>query len=270
MLKKNKNNVSMNQGVRLMMKERQKEIQRYIERKGEVTLSELAEEFSSWSEMTIRRDLDYLEQNRVLLRTKHGARIMPSIYDVNCGVFGEREKRNPAEKMEIARKAAEMITSDMSIFVDAGSTAMAFAHCIPDRDLIVITSAPNVGLEIAMRTTKPTVIFLGGPLIRKTMNVAGLSVLDQLKNLNIDTAFMSASGYTDATGFSISGQQTSILKRTVVNSARRVVMMIDSSKFCSIYPYTFARANEIDTVVSDSGIPQNIKNGFLQEGVKVL
>ena len=56
------------------MKERQEAIKRYIERKGDVTLSELTKEFSDWSEMTIRRDLEFLEQRRFLIRTTRGAR----------------------------------------------------------------------------------------------------------------------------------------------------------------------------------------------------
>ncbi len=254
----------------MMMKERQEQIKRYIERKGEVSLIELAAEFSSWSEMTIRRDLEFLEQHRFLIRTKRGARIMPAIYEVNTGVYGEREKRNNELKQEIAIKAASMIDSDISMFLDAGTTAMAFARHIPDRNLIVITSSPNIGIEIAMKKEKPTVIMLGGTLSRKTMAISGLNVLDQLKNLNIDTAFMCTSGYTQSTGFSVCNQHGCVLKQAVVAAARRVVMLMDSTKICSILPYTFARITDIDTLVTDSQAPESLKNEFRKAGVKVI
>ena len=93
------------------MKERQEAIKRYIERKSDVTLAELTREFSDWSEMTIRRDLEFLEQRRFLIRTKRGARIMPTSYEVSVGMYGEREKRNCDLKQEIAAKAARRLQS---------------------------------------------------------------------------------------------------------------------------------------------------------------
>ncbi|MBQ7730822.1 MAG: DeoR/GlpR transcriptional regulator, partial [Lentisphaeria bacterium] len=132
------------------MKERQEAIKRYIERKGDVTLSELAQEFSDWSEMTIRRDLEFLEQRRFLIRTKRGARIMPTSYEVSVGMYGEREKRNCDLKQEIAAKAAALVETDISMYLDAGSTAMMLARELPDRNLIITTSAPNIGIEIVL------------------------------------------------------------------------------------------------------------------------
>ena len=113
------------------MKERQEAIKRYIERKGDVTLSELTKEFSDWSEMTIRRDLEFLEQRRFLIRTKRGARIMPTSYEVSVGMYGEREKRNCDLKQEIAAKAAALVETDISMYLDAGSTAMMLARELP-------------------------------------------------------------------------------------------------------------------------------------------
>ena len=252
------------------MKERQEAIKRYIERKGDVTLSELTGEFSDWSEMTIRRDLEFLEQRRFLIRTKRGARIMPTSYEVSVGMYGEREKRNCDLKQEIAAKAAALVETDISMYLDAGSTAMMLARELPDRNLIITTSAPNIGIEIVLKKKNPTVILLGGTLQRKTISISGLNVLDQLKTLNIDTAFICASGYTDATGFSVGGQHECVLKRAVIASARRVIMMMDSSKLNSILPFTFARLSDVDTFITDSKAPESIKAAFRAAGIQVL
>ena len=95
-------------------------------------------------------------------------------------------------------------------------------------------------------------------------------MLDQLKTLNIDTAFVCASGYTDATGFSVGGQHECVLKRAIIASARRVIMLMDSSKLNSILPFTFARLSDIDTFVTDSKAPESIKAAFRAAGVHVI
>ena len=99
--------------------------------------------------------------------------------------------------------AGKYIQQDSGIFLDAGSTIMALARQLPDVNTAIITSAPNIALEIAWKKQHPTIILLGGTLSRKTISISGMNVLDQLHNLNIDTAFMSASAFTEKAGFSV-------------------------------------------------------------------
>ncbi len=264
MLKNAQGKVSAN------MKERQEAIRKFIEEHGEALISELAVHFSSWSEMTIRRDLEYLEKNRYILRTKGGARILPASYGLSEDVYGEREKRNYPQKQEIARKAAELVDEESGIYLDAGSTMMALARQLPDVNTAVITSAPNIALELAWKKQNPAVILLGGTLSRKTISISGLNVLDQLRNLNIDTAFMCASGYTEKAGFSVGSQHESELKRTVIERARRVVMLFDSSKSGVLMPFTFARPENIDVLVTDCDFPENLRKVFQDADVTIL
>jgi len=252
------------------MKERQAAIKEYLEEHGEASIGELAAEFSDWSEMTIRRDLEMLEKSRCLIRTKGGARVMPAGYGLSEDVYGEREHRNYAQKQEIALKAAQLVESDSGIFVDAGSTMMAFSRHLPDENIAVITSAPNIGLEIVLKKQKPAVILLGGTLSRKTISVSGINVLEQLRNLNIDTAFMSTSGYTDDAGFSVGNQYECELKRAIISRARRVVMLFDSSKIGTMMPFTFAHPKDINILVSDSLLPKEVRAVFRDAKVKII
>lgn len=254
----------------MMLKERQEAIKHYIEKKGNVTLDELGEKFSDWSEMTLRRDLEFLEQRHFLIRTKGGARIMPSMYEITTGLSDERMEENLEQKKEIAEKAAALITSDIGLFIDAGSTGMEFARRIPDRNLIVVTAAPNIGMEVVMKKENVNLILLGGALSRRTMATYGPSAMEQLRNMNIDTAFMSTTGYTESTGFSISNHNACTVKQAVVSTARRVVMLMDSSKINSVMPYTFARLSDIDIIITDSQMPESVKEDLRQAGVQVL
>jgi len=252
------------------MKARQEAIKSYIEERGEVGLSELTTRFSDWSEMTIRRDLAFLEEQRCIIRTKGGARVLPTSYGVTEDVYGEREKRNFPQKQEIARKAAELAEADSGIFLDAGSTIMAFSRLLPDKNIAVITASPNIALEVLRTKQNPTLILLGGTLSRKTISVSGLHVLDQLRDLNVDTAFMCASGYSEEAGFSVGSQNECELKRTVIERARRVVMLFDSSKMETTMPFTFARPEDIDILVTDGAFPKKLRKQFTLKKVKIV
>lgn len=244
------------------MTERREAIRKFIEAKGEVSIGELAAHFASWSEMTLRRDLAALEQERRIILTRGGARTVPSRYGLHEDIYSEREQRNDQAKQLIAAKAVKLIEPDTGIFLDSGTTAMALARLVPDCHLAVITAAPNIALEVAMRKAKPSIIMLGGTLSRDEIAVSDPGIVDHLENLNIDTAFVTASGYDERGGFTVGSQLGALLKRAVVKRARRVVMMLDSSKIGTLLPFTFARREDVDVLVGDGELPGQLAEIF--------
>jgi DeoR/GlpR family transcriptional regulator of sugar metabolism len=208
--------------------------------------------------MTLRRDLAALERMQKLILTRGGARTIPSRYGLHEDIYSDREKINDEAKQLIASKAVALVEPDTGIFIDSGTTAMALARRLPDYHLAVITAAPNIALEIAMRKAKPSVIMLGGTLCRDEIAVADPEVLSYLEHLNIDTAFMAASGFDEKGGFTVGSQLGALLKRAVVKRARKVVMMLDSSKIGTLLPFTFARMEDVDVLVGDGKISENI------------
>ena len=248
------------------MRERREAIQKYIEAKGEVSIGELAAHFTSWSEMTIRRDLAALEQMHRIILTRGGARTIPTRYGLHEDMYSAREQLNDEAKQLIAAKAVELVEPDTGIFIDSGTTAMAFARRLPDCHLAVITAAPNIALEVAMRKVNPSIIMLGGTLNRSEIAVSDPEVVSLLEHLNIDTAFMAASGYDEKGGFTVGSQLGAMLKRAVVKRARKVVMMLDSSKIGALLPFTFARMEDVDVLVGDGKISENI----VKQSSKVL
>lgn len=242
------------------MKERRDAIRQFIEARGEVSISQLAAEFAGWSEMTIRRDLAFLAKSRLIILTRGGARLLPGRYGVSEDIYSEREQRNFAAKQTIAVKAAALIEPGKSIYIDSGTTAMALARALPDYNLVVVTSGPNIALEIAHRKEQPSIVLLGGTLTRKSLAISDPEISRQLDNLNIDTAFLGASGYDEAAGFSVGSQLDGLLKHAVLERARRAVIMLDSSKIGVILPFTFARLDNVDTLITDDDIPEDLKH----------
>ncbi|MBQ6352099.1 MAG: DeoR/GlpR transcriptional regulator [Lentisphaeria bacterium] len=241
------------------MKERREAIRRFIEERGEVSIGELAAAFGGWSEMTIRRDLDYLSGEHSIILTRGGARYLPGRYGLSEDIYSEREQRNLPDKQRLAEKALTLFAPGKGIFIDAGTTAMVLARRLPDENMVIVTSAPNIALEIATRKARPAVVMLGGTIARNTISVSNPSVETQLSELNIDTAFMSTSGFDEAAGFSVGHQLDALLKRAVIKRARRVVMLADSSKVGALLPFTFARLEDIDALVTDDNFPEDLR-----------
>ena len=241
------------------MKERREAIRRFIEERGEVSIGELAAAFDGWSEMTIRRDLDYLSGEHSIILTRGGARYLPGRYGLSEDIYSEREQRNLPDKQRLAEKALTLFEPGKGIFIDAGTTAMVLARRLPDENMVIVTSAPNIALEIATRKARPAVVMLGGTIARNTISISNPSVETQLSELNIDTAFMSTSGFDEAAGFSVGHQLDALLKRAVIKRARRVVMLADSSKVGALLPFTFARLEDIDALVTDDNFPEDLK-----------
>ena len=244
------------------MQDRLNAIYEHIKDRGDVTIVELVAKFNQWSEMTIRRDLAKLAAKKGIILTRGGAKYLPAKYGLSEDIYSEREFRNATFKREIAEKAATLIEPGTGIFIDSGTTAMALAKLLPDVNLVVVTPAPSLALEVMSHKQLPSVVLLGGTLSRHSLSVSDPEAWRQLDQLNIDTAFVAASGFDEKTGFSVGSQLESILKRAVISRARRVVILADSSKLGAMLPFSFAGFQDIDLMITDSAFPEDLKQEY--------
>lgn len=236
-------------------------MQAHIQEKGAATLKELHTLFPDVSLMTIHRDLDFLEANGFIHRVHGGAQAVGNLVEPG---FEARENENSAYKRKMAQKALHLIKPGNAIFLDSGTTCSALAEVLPDTDISVFTTGPNIALTL-MRLNKPSVNICGGSINRANLAVSGQSTLDMLKNVNIDTAFIGAGGYSSASGFTGGRESEAKVKELVIRKARTVVAMVDSSKLSRILPFTFARLADFHIVVDDGRLPDD----FLEEARKL-
>lgn len=226
-----------------------------IERKGEVTIAELTEMFPDVSSMTIRRDLDALENENKIVKIKGGAKSISHLSRtlIKGNVeddYVRRELLNPSLKSEIAKKAAPLAEEGRSIFIDAGSTMMSLASNLLDGRYYVITSGVNVALEMSLNK-HAKVHLLGGQLNRSNFCVSGAGALEQIKEMNIDIAFMGASGFSEDGGFTNGDFNECELKKAVIKKAKKTIILMDSTKLGKSMPYTFCQLSDIDALVID-------------------
>ena len=233
------------------MNERQQKIQTIISENGEAKLSELEQAFPDVSTMTLRRDLEKLETLGDVVRTRSGAKSIAYLSRLKEAQYSERENLNIPEKKIIAQKAYKLVEQGSSIFLDAGTTVTELSRLLANDKLFVITTAPNIALECA-KNSEITVFMTGGQLSAGNLSLSGINALGFLDQINIDTAFMAASGFTWNSGFTCGNYDECQMKKRVIGKAGRVIMLLDSAKFGKSMPFTIAAPSDIDILVTDA------------------
>ena len=171
----------------LSLPERHNRILALLQQNGSISVAQLAELFKV-SEVTIRKDLSYLEQQKKLYRT-HGSAILISPY-ISDRHVNEKEKKNVAEKRAIGAKAASLIAQDDSIIIASGTTMAFLAREIkPVGHLTVITAAVPV-TSILSQDANIDVIQLGGITRSSSVSVVGPFAEQMLRHFNCSKLFV--------------------------------------------------------------------------------
>ena len=245
---------------------RQEQIREYVEEKNVVTIKELQALFPEVSLMTIHRDLDALERSGTLVKFRGGAKSVRLAGDPE---FNVRMRENNAGKVEMARKALSLIQPKASVFLDASTTNLALAKCLPDISLNVFTTGPSVALELC-RLHNPVVTLCCGTINRKNLALSGQNTLEMLEGLNIDLAFIGVSGCSVDAGFTCGTEGDMLVKRLVISKARTSVMMCGQEKFSCLMPYTFAKLPDVDYLITDGVVQDHFAAAAAEAGVTII
>lgn len=248
--------------------ERRDLVNAYIQEKGEVQLRELEEIFKDVSSMTLRRDLAYLEKKGEIIRVRGGAKSIAYVSGIKEEHYSRRADANIEAKMKIAQKALKYVESGRSIFLDSGTTIMCLAQILPEEKLSIITSGPNIAIEI-IKKQHVSVTLIGGQLSRDTISLSGPHSIDFIRDINIDIAFMATSGFSLESGFTSGNYNECELKKAVIRKARRVILLMDSSKVDRNMPFTFAYLRDIDRLISECPLPEKVIKAALENNVEL-
>ncbi len=232
------------------MQDRREKILAYITEKGEASILELSGLFPNVSSMTIRRDLEFLELRGDVVRTKGGAKSIMHLSLRREAAYHHREAENADLKREIAEKTVTLIEDNSCIYFDAGSTMMQVVKQLGEKPLFAITNDPNLALEL-IKNPNCEVSMTSGKLSRRSISLSGLGAADFLSGINIGTAIMASSGYSPNLGFTCGTYDEAFLKRSVIASANRVILVMDSTKLSRSHPFTFAKPADIDCFITD-------------------
>ena len=249
-----------------MKRERIEELSELINKRGKLTLEQLEEYFPKVSQMTLRRDLFQLEEEGKIIRIRGGALSVKDVQKTSGEPYVKKTALHTDEKIAIAQKAAMLVDEGTSIFIDGGTTALYFAKELPDMKCNVFTNGIAVAQELAQKKNV-TVNLLGGLLIKDNLSTASPLAAQYFADTNFELAIISASAES---GFSCGAQVEADLLRFVRKKAKFVYMMLDSSKIGKIMPYTFARPEDINVLITDDAFPQSLKEQFKEKDIVVM
>ena len=253
--------------------ERRRQIIDIVESQERASVAELASRFQV-SEVTIRKDLVRLEADRVLQRV-HGGVILAAAEAGRRGLgdsepaFQLRERLQQAEKAAIGAAAAELIEDGDSIAIDASTTALHVArHLHAKRELTVITNGVRVATELAgLRGI--TVLMPGGRLRWEAFSLVGTWGESMLGRVNIQKALVGAVGLTLEQGLTDVTEEEAEVKRAMIGAARRVVAVIDHTKWGRVALSTFCPIQRVDLVITDAQAPAAMVAEVRARGIEV-
>lgn len=252
-----------------MKKDRLKQVQLFLDINGKMTIAELCEKFPGVSSMTIRRDLEELENAGSVLRVKNGAVSLTEITKYTDGDVTNRANMHIFEKQNIAEKAISLISEGQTIFIDGGSTTTFFARELPDKNYRVVTNGLNIAEELRNKKNA-SIIIVGGDFSKGNQATCGRRAENFMSNIDVDVAVMATTAYSYRDGFSCAVREEAELKSYVISRAKKRIMLLDSSKLDKSLSYTFAKIENIDILVVDEYFPAELKQEFKRRGVRVI
>ena len=226
-------------------------------REGSVDVGDLARRHGVTTE-TIRRDLSDM-QSRQLLRRVHGGAIVMERGN-HEPLVEARDMVNAEEKLRIATMAVDETPEHGSVIIDSGSTGNRLAEVFPvDRDVHVVTNSLVTALTLSRRGVRELTV-LGGAVRTKRLAMVDETTRDELRPMSVDVLFMSCDGLSFQHGLTTPYREEYTIKRAMIERARRVVALVDSSKFHNVQMFSFASFDEIDVLVTDGRVdPEDVE-----------
>ena len=249
--------------------ERQQAMAQLIGQQGRLSVAHLAGTFEVTTE-TVRRDLSSLERIG-LVRRVHGGAVPSNSLAVIESALGERDQANIAAKDAIAAAAvAQLPPPGAVVVIDAGSTTARLAAVLPrEHRLAVVTHAVPVAARLA-GLPHIELHLLPGRVRPTTQAAVGTDTVAALGELRADVAFVATNGLTADFGLSTPDRDEAATKRAIVQSARRVVVLADSSKIGVETAVRFATLDEVDVLVTDAGISSQARHALEKTGLEVV
>lgn len=247
--------------------ERQKLTLEKLKVRGRLEASDLAQEFNVTSE-TVRRDLDALAELGLVRRVHGGA--IPVDERNTVPDLGARTGQMLAEKQWIAATAAKLLPEFGAVFLDAGSTTLPMTDFVPQfADLTIVTNSLPLASALAMRGG-PKVQTLGGVVRGSALAEVGPWAMQSLASLHLDLAIIATSGVSLDHAFSTPTSSEAVIKRAVIRSAKRVVVVCDHTKIGSNFFERFAELTDVDVLITDVGATPEQIEALRATGIEVL
>ncbi len=220
------------------------------------------------SEATLRRDLRKMDKAGLINRLRGGAELLKTEEDADGHNPKFREADYLDAKRRIAMRAVSMCSAGETIIIDGGSTTWQMASLLESRNLRVLTNSFPIA-EHLMRYSNNTVILPAGEIKRSHWAILNPFGDDFFAHYSCSQVFMGAQGIMD--GMVTNDDTTLIMsEQNMIRHARRLVLLVDSSKFKNQGSLRLCRLEQVHTVITDTGIEDDAKQMIHEAGVELI
>lgn len=238
-----------------------------IRDQGDVSVSRLSEKLKV-SEVTIRKDLSFLEEKGLLFRT-HGGAIQKNPY-INERPVSEKQYINAKEKELIGKAGARLIGEDDTIIIASGTTVLAMAKEIrPIAELTVISASLNVSLELS-KYKEIEILQLAGVLRKSSFSVVGSYSEGILSSFSCNKLFLGIDGLDPEFGLTTTSLQEAQLNQKMIEAAEQLIVLTDSNKFGRRGFGKICDLDKVDIIITDNKMPKAYLRIFKELGIEVI
>lgn len=243
--------------------ERQQHILQFVRKHKLVKLVTLTKEFNVSME-TIRRDIHQLVQDKKMEKFYGGVKYIEPAE----GLMDNRFHEQLPEKIAIAKACASLVQDGECIFLDSGTTTYQMTPFLLEKEkLTVITNSLPVAFDLIGSTIE--VIIIGGKVRHSEKSVTSNDFLFRFDHLNINKAFICASGVSIEKGISDFNLEEAITRKQIINISQTVYVAADSSKFDKDVAIQVCPADAVNMIITDCGLSKETINHFTDKGVQL-
>jgi DeoR/GlpR family transcriptional regulator of sugar metabolism len=252
---------------RLFTKQRQLAIVEVIARDGQATVEALCQLFDV-SAATIRRDLDELDMQRVVIRTHGGA--MRRIQALPELPVLQRGSDQLEAKRRIGKAAAALVPEEATVFLASETTTLEVARALASRtNLTVITNALNIACVLA-DAPSITLVVCGGVLRHTEQSLLGHPTNYALSELRADIVFIGAHAVSIEHGLSAENMAEIMIDRAILDIGVRRVLVADGSKFGKFATARVAPLSAVHNIISDDALDATLAAQLHEQGVELI
>ena len=231
---------------------------------GSVAVAHLSDRFGV-SAATVRRDLELLEEQRLLTRTHGGAVAQMVSYELPLRY---RSAKRTEQKRRIGQEAAKRVYDGAVIGLTGGTTTSEVARAVAHRPLTVVTNALNISSELAIRPNIKLVV-TGGVARAESYELVGPLADESVAQLHLDMVFIGADGVSATGGLTTHHEIEGHTDRAVMNSASRVVVVADGSKLGRVVFVQISPIRAVHELITDQEADPNELAAIRDEGIDV-
>lgn len=240
-----------------------------MESKDSIMVKDLVKRFNV-SEVTIRKDLEQLEKKNLLIKVRGGAIKIPkkrSFQELDVDI---KRLENYTSKQKIGKIAIKLIAENETIILDSGTTTYEIAKNLNKfQNLTILTNAIDIA-ALLNSYKKFKVIIPGGVIRTESYSIGGQLAETFFTNFYCDKLFLGVDSFDIEKGLSTPNLEEASINKIMISIAKEVIAVADSSKFNKPGFALIAPTSAVHTVVTDSGLREEIKQQLIKKGIKVI